>query len=183
MSELARVEYEALRTTIRERGTLRIWLFLAGTGVWGALALGLSAADQIEGAVTLVPLMALATTFEAVFAVHVGVERIGRFVEVHYESGVGPPCWEATSTMYAKRFPGTGPDALFLTWFWLAALLNFFLIPPGTFSAHPAWLLIRLVAHLVFGWRLRTARTAAAGQRSADLERFSVLKREETKTT
>lgn len=183
MDDLARVEYEALRTTIRERGTLRIWLFLAGTSVWGALALGLYAAEQIEGAVTLVPLMALAATFEAVYAVHVGVERIGRFVEVHYESGVRPPSWEATSMMYAKRFPGTGPHALFVTWFWLAALLNFSLVPPGTFSARPGWLLIRVVAHLVFGWRLWTARRAAAGQRTADLERFSVLKNEETKTT
>jgi len=181
MSELARAEYEALRTTIRERGTLRIWLFFAGMSVWGALALGLPLAGGIEGAVTLVPLMALAATFEAVYAVHVAVERIGRFIQVHYESGT-LPCWETASMMYARRFPGTGPDALFITWFSLAALLNFFLVPAGAFSARSGWPIVRLVAHVVFGWHMWTARRVAAGLRATDLERFSSLKREEPKT-
>ena len=30
-------EYRALRDTIRERGTARIWVFLAGLVAWGAL--------------------------------------------------------------------------------------------------------------------------------------------------
>lgn len=181
MAELARAEYEALRATIRERGTLRIWLFFAGMSVWGALALGLHTAGGLEGAVTLVPLMALAAAFEAIYAVHVAVERIGRFVQVHYES-VSLPCWETASMMYASRFPGSGPHALFLTWFSLAALLNFFLVPAGTLNARPGWLLIRVGAHLAFGWYLWTAGKAAAGLRATDLERFGTLKTDGTKT-
>ena len=35
---------------------------------------------------TLLPLLALAAVFEAVFALHTGVERVGRYIQVFYES-------------------------------------------------------------------------------------------------
>jgi len=69
---LAVEEYRALRATIRERGTAR-WIVIALTFVaWGAL----SSVDRVFAAapsLTLVPLVVLASGFETVFALHVGV--------------------------------------------------------------------------------------------------------------
>ena len=32
-------EYRALRDTIRERGTARVWIFVIGFGIWGGLVM------------------------------------------------------------------------------------------------------------------------------------------------
>src|SRR5262245_23210309 len=75
-------EYRALRTTIRQRGTARVSVFVAGLAVWAALALATTALGAI--AVTaLVPLLVLAAAFEAVYSLHVSVERIGRYLQVY----------------------------------------------------------------------------------------------------
>ena len=63
MSDLGHAEYRALRDTIRERGTVRMWTTLGGFAAWGALAIAFLAAD-IEGTVALVPLVVLAATYE-----------------------------------------------------------------------------------------------------------------------
>src|SRR3954470_4153172 len=70
-------EYRALRDTIRERGTARHWIVVVGFGLWGALALAVAvlAAPPVA---TLLPLLVLAVVFEAIFAIHTGVERVGR---------------------------------------------------------------------------------------------------------
>src|SRR5439155_3058751 len=68
-------EYRALRATIRERGTTRVWLFVVGLAVWAALVVATAALAALPIA-TLLPLLLLAAVFEAVFALHVGVERI-----------------------------------------------------------------------------------------------------------
>jgi len=78
-------EYTALRTTIRERGTTRVWIFLVGIIAWAALTTATAALASSPLAV-LLPLLILAATFEAVYALHVGVERIGRYLQVFYES-------------------------------------------------------------------------------------------------
>jgi hypothetical protein len=70
-------EYRALRATIRERGTARLWFVLVGFLGWAALHIASS------GLVTplvswLVPLLILAITFEIVESLHTGVERVGR---------------------------------------------------------------------------------------------------------
>ena len=36
-------EYRTLRDTIRERGTARVWVFLAGLVAWGALTIATAA--------------------------------------------------------------------------------------------------------------------------------------------
>jgi hypothetical protein len=192
MSDLGRIEYAELRATIRQRGTLRIWLFLAGAAAWGGLVLLMRVAGSTPGPEALVPLLALAAASEAVYAVHTGVERIGRFVQVHYEhaaplpaaSAPAPvsgdsqpaPCWEATSMMYARRFPGSGPDPLFIRWFSLATLLDFLVGPDLGVGA--GWVLLSLVAHAAYGWRLWRVHKSAAGQRAADLEKFTRLRTE-----
>src|SRR5690349_11073526 len=69
-------EYSALRATIRERGTARVWIFLAGLAVWAALTITTAALATLPIA-SLLPLLMLAGAFEAVFALHTGVERVG----------------------------------------------------------------------------------------------------------
>ena len=80
-------EYRTLRDTIRQRGTARVWVFLAGFGMWAALTVATAALAALPVA-TLLPLLILAAAFEAVFSLHVGVERIGRYVQVFFEAGV-----------------------------------------------------------------------------------------------
>jgi cbb3-type cytochrome oxidase subunit 3 len=84
----AESEYETLRATIRERGTMRICLVLGGMVAWAALVPALLLA-QLTGVVILVPLLVLATTFELNFFVHTGVERIGRYLQVFFEDSSG----------------------------------------------------------------------------------------------
>jgi hypothetical protein len=78
VNPLRLVEFRALRATIRERGTLR--LALAGLGLTGwAVLLVVVRIWLADPLALLVPLAVLAGLFEAVFALHVGVERVGRY--------------------------------------------------------------------------------------------------------
>src|SRR5712671_3249262 len=81
-------EYSALRATIRERGTARICLFVAGLAAWAAVTIATAALASTPLA-ALLPLLLLASVFEAIFALHVGVERIGRYIQVFHENGSG----------------------------------------------------------------------------------------------
>jgi hypothetical protein len=98
-----------------------LWLILAGLLAWGALALGLWATDG-QGALTLVPFLSIAATFEISVFIYTGVERIGRYLQVyHEEDGQG---WEHTVMAYGKNFPGGG-DPLFIPLFSAVAAVNF----------------------------------------------------------
>src|SRR5436853_7026190 len=77
-------EYRALRSTISQRGSAKIWIFIAGTLGWAALAMATAALASLPVA-TFLPLLVLAVTFEAIFSLHVGVERIGRYLQVFHE--------------------------------------------------------------------------------------------------
>src|SRR5207244_2767311 len=72
---------------------------------------------------TLLPLLVLASVFEAVFALHVGVERIGRYIQVFFEEGGNG--WEHAAMSFGRSRPGTGLDPLFTFSFGSAAILNF----------------------------------------------------------
>src|SRR4051812_50220463 len=85
MTEHAQDEYTALRATIRERGTARVCLFVGGIAAWTGAAVATAALASTPVA-TLLPLLLLASVFEAVFALHVGVERIGRYLQLFYET-------------------------------------------------------------------------------------------------
>jgi hypothetical protein len=172
MSDLARAEYEALRATIRERGTLRMCAILAGLAVWGTLAEVLLITD-LQGAVTLVPFLVLAATFEISFFIHTSVERIGRYVQVFFEEASGATRWETIAMTYGSKFPG-GPDPLFIAIFALSGAVNF-MSSLATATRRPGWILLSFLAHLVFGYRLVATRRLAAGQRASDLEKFRNL--------
>jgi hypothetical protein len=174
MPELGELEYQALRATIRERGTLRVCAILIGLAVWAALALGLLAAD-LAGAATMVPLIILAGTFEVSFFVHTGVERVGRYVQVFYEEARNVIAWETAAMNYGRSFPGGQPDPLFIRLFASAAVVNFVSSFVLT-TRRPGWMVISFLAHLVFAWRLVSARRSSAAQRALDLDRFRTLR-------
>jgi hypothetical protein len=164
-------EYRALRATIRERGTARVCLFAGGFVAWGALALATAAMASTPLA-TILPLLVLAALFEAIYALHVGVERIGRYIQVFHEDVRG---WEHAAMAYGRPKGAARIDALFSIPFVLAAACN---VGPALI-ARPTIEEIVFVggAHALFALRLLVARAAAASQRAIDLDRFAQLKR------
>ena len=170
-------EYGALRATIRERGTARLCAVALGLSVWGALATALLIAE-LSGAITLVPLLVLVATFEINFFIHVGVERIGRYLQVFFEERTGSIGWETTAMNYGTRFRGRGLDPLFSMIFVLASAVNF-LSSFAVAERRPGWIVIALVAHLVFNYRIVRARQFSFAQRSIELEHFRALAKEQ----
>ena len=220
MTELRHLEYAALRATLRERGTTRIWLFVLTLAMWAALTVAAIALIPLP-VIALLPLVVLAAGFEGVYSLHVGVERIGRYVQVFYEergvadgsllpgqedrggatlrsepaSGEGvprvvtgrgqpptlagsqtpveEPQWETVAMAFGRRFPGSGPDPLFLVMFGVAAVVN---LDPALLPRPTAEEIAGLAAaHLLFLARLVVTRRRAAGQRAADLDRLRQL--------
>ena len=166
-------EYTALRSTIRERGTTRVWIFVVGMAAWAAVLVA-TVALAAPPAGMLIPLVVLASTFEAV-ALHVGVERIGRYIQVFYEEE-GTPGWETVAMTFGRPAGGVRTDALFSVPFGLAAAMN---IVPGLLVGPTREELIFLAgAHALFLLRLVAARAGAGRQRAIDLERFRNMKRE-----
>jgi hypothetical protein len=165
-------EYQALRDTIRERGTTRVWLQLATFVAWGALAIATAALAALPIA-TLLPLLVLAGGFETGLAVHTGVERIGRYVQVFFESEADRG-WEHRIMAYGDAVRGPASDPLLASYFWIATIFNF--VP--AILANPAvveWTVVGAI-HLLFMARVGVARRQASRQRAIDLDRFRQLK-------
>jgi len=163
-------EYRALRQTIAQRGTAKVWIFLAGIVAWAALTMATAALATLPVA-TFLPLLVLAVTFEAVFSLHVGVERVGRYIQVFHEDAGG---WEHTAMAFGRPLKGTGTDPLFIAHFLIAGVLN--IVP--ALLAEPVPLEIGVVGtvHLLFVLRIVLARRSAGKQRAADLRRFEEMK-------
>jgi hypothetical protein len=172
MIEPSQAEYQALRATIRDRGTVRLCAVLVGIAAWGALAIAVTI-GELEGGVTLVPLVVLAATFEINFFIHTGVERIGRYIQVFYEERAGTIGWETTAMNFGAKFP-SGLDPLFSIVFASATALNFF-SSLGTAQRRPGWIALSLIAYLAFGYRIVAAKKLAGAQRALDLDRFRSL--------
>jgi len=163
-------EYRALRDTIRERGTVRICIFVAGLVGWGALTIATAALAALPVA-TFLPLLILAATFEGVFSIHVAVERIGRYIQVFLETDGG---WEHVAMAVGRPLKGTSSDPLFTAHFIIAVVLN---IVPALLAqpvAIEVWVV--LAVHLLVLARILLARRVATHQRAADLKRFTDLK-------
>lgn len=180
----AQSEYEALRATIRERGTWRVVLFWLSLAVWASLLV--TAVARGTPFLLLVSLVELAAGFEGVYALHVGVERIGRYLQVFYETSApgspargpsaaatpGTPAWERTAMAYGREPTGAGLDPIFSTLFATAVLLN---LVPMLASRQSGLILTGVAAHAVFVARILQARRYAARQRATDLEKFKNL--------
>lgn len=169
---LTEVEFEALRRTIATRGTVRVTLFPLTVLGWATASLSILAFDAPPVS-ALLSLAVLASGFEAIHALHVGVERIGRYLQVYYERPDGP-LWETTAMSVGPPLPGGGIDPLFTIPFCILAILNLIpaLLPPRLaveFSVITAF-------HLAFLVRIVRARSAAAQQRVVELQAFKTLR-------
>ena len=169
-------EYRALRATIRERGSLRVILALVSVGLWALLAATLqwTAARSLTW---LLPLTVLGLGADIVGALHVGVERIGRYIQVEYEEtdpldSTGPH-WEHVAMTPGASLPRGGLQPLFTGWFGCAALVNWLLAASS--DALPVQALL-LVAHGAVLLRLWWYRHFAQTQRQRDLQHFTRIR-------
>ncbi len=166
-------EYQALRATIRERGTARMVLLPLCLALWAGVAIATTAVVALPIA-ALGPLLVLAAGFESIYALHLNVERIGRYLQVFHEPDGG---WEHVAMMFGQRYRGGGPDALFGTVFLIAIALNYLLVALGATTPE---LVVLGILHLLVALRIGTARRYAAKQRRVDLERFHAIKSDGT---
>jgi hypothetical protein len=169
-------EYRALRATLQQRGTVRVCVFLAALVAWAAATIATAALAALPVA-TLLPLLLLAAGFEAVFSLHTGVERIGRYLQVFYDDGApASPAreWERTAMAYGRAYPRGGSDPLFSLFFIVAAVLNF--VP--VIIADPVQIEVIVVGtvHVMVVARILIAHHVSSGQRARDLERFQRIR-------
>jgi hypothetical protein len=173
-AEMSLIEHEftALRTTIASRGTVRIVLVPVTLIAWSVLATVILLFGDLPVA-ALLTLAVLVAGFEAVNALHVGVERIGRYVQVFHETTAGPG-WETTAMAVGPLLPGGGVDPLFSVVFAAATLLNVIaaLVPEPT----PVETLVIGGIHAAFLVRIARARHVASRQRTIELARFQEVK-------
>ena len=168
MTPREREEYRALRATIQSRGTTRTWIVVLGLTSWAALSI-VTLALELPPISALSSLVVLAGAFEAVLALHVSVERIGRYLQVFFEDR-----WEQVAMEFGAPLAGTSVDPLFAVLFGIAALLN--LLTSVSSDTVPAEITVLVAAHLLFAARVVSARRTAARQRSSDLDRFRTMK-------
>jgi hypothetical protein len=176
---LTEAEFAVLRQTISVRGTVRIVLLPVTIAGWAVLLAWLLLYSDLPVAV-LIPLALLAAGFEAIHALHVGVERIGRYLQVFYEGELDAPRWETTAMAVGPALPGGGIDPLFTAVFGVATVLNVLpaLLPQPTTIE----LAVIGILHGLFIVRVVRARLAAAKQRAVELESFRALKGQQPET-
>ena len=170
---LTESEFTALRATIGSRGTARMVLVPVVVISWASLAIVVVLFGDLPVA-ALPPLAVLVGGFEAINALHVGVERIGRYLQVFYEGAAGAPAWENTAMAVAPRVRGSGVDPLFTVVFAATTILNLTtaLVPEPT----PLETLVIGAFHAAFLVRIARARQVASSQRARDLRAFEELR-------
>lgn len=174
MDHLAIEEYRALRATIRARGGQRLGMALGGLAAWALTLVAVLAwlPNPIAGSI---PLVLLVATFEVNRILHLGVERIGRYLQVFYEDRASStPAWERTAMQFGAAVPGAGGHPLLLAVFLIATVINYLsVVLPGPI---PAELAVMMVPHVSFAIWMVYADRGMRKQRVADLERFKELK-------
>ena len=177
---LGHEEYRALRATIRERGTARVVIAAFTFVVWATLSI-VTQAILATPVACLVPLVVLLAGFEIIFSLHVGVERIGRYLQVRFEgTESADPAWETTVMRVGAPAgsPAFGLDPLFTGLFVLATILN--MAPAAiqsfdtgpSFMGFPVELMVLGLIHVAVILRLFQARRFSALQRQSDLDLF-----------
>jgi hypothetical protein len=174
-------EYAALRQTIASRGTIRMVLLPVTLIAWASLTLISLLFSELPIA-SVLTLAVLVGGFEAIHALHVGVERIGRYLQVYYEGRTEMPRWETTAMAVGPTLPGGGIDPLFSFVFAGATVLN--VIPALALQPNRLELGTILLLHLALIGRVIRARGAAARQRAVELESYrALLARESSQRT
>jgi hypothetical protein len=184
--QTAIAEYQALRSTIAARGSLRLGLFLGGVVAWAALLLTELALFP-NPLLSLLPLIVLVAAFEAIRSVHFGVERIGRYLQVFFEEPAAsadmpwtPPAWERAVVRVGGQLPGAAGHPLFAPIFALATVMNL----SAVFLPEPLpaeWIPLTLLHGAFLGWMLYVDRGVRT-QRSHDEKRFREIRDETTKS-
>lgn len=166
----ATVEYAELRRTIAVRGTVRLILGPATVAAWAVVAMSARYGDpRVQ---ILLPLLSLAAGFEGIRALHIGVERVGRYLQVFYEGPSGLPAWEHVAMEAAPRIRGLRLSPLFAPLFALATLAN------AALAWDPLGLPLTVFwagCHAAFLVRILLVTRACRHQRAADLEHFRAL--------
>lgn len=170
---LTESEFTSLRETIAMRGTARMALLPVILFGWAVVAVLLLLFGELPAA-AIFPLAVLVGGFEAIHALHVGAERIGRYLQVYYEDLPDAPRWETTAMAVGPALPGGGIDPLFSVVFVAVTLAN--LIPAFTPAPTRTELAVLLPLHFAFIVRVVRARGAAARQRAIELESYRALK-------
>ena len=167
-------EFTVLRQTIAARGTARVVLAAATVSTWATLATALGLFSELP-LLALVPLCALAAGYEAVWALHVGAERIGRFIQVAHETEPGQASWETTVMQLGPGLPGGGVNPLFSVAFGAASVVNL----GAAFAPEPTPLEVVMLfaGHLAVLLRLVQTRVWAGRQRQAVLAAFAAAQR------
>ncbi len=169
-------EFASLRHTIAIRGTVRIVLLPVTLLGWSVLV----SAWMLSGEVPFAALLSLAVLvggFEAIHALHAGVERIGRYLQVYFEGGTDGPQWETTAMAVGPSLPGGGIDPLFTVVFLCTVIVNVTVVllqQPTRVE-----LGVVLALHALFVVRVVRARVAAARQRAVELESFRAIRSRE----
>ena len=168
---LSDTEYAVLRQTIAARGTARMVLFPVTMIAWASLALIVLTFAEAPIA-SLLPLAVLAGGFESIHALHAGVERIGRYLQVYYENMETGPRWETIAMKVGPALPGGGIDPLFTLVFASATFVN--IVPALALQSRPTVIELGVIGvlHLALVIRIVRARGAAARQRAVELESF-----------
>jgi hypothetical protein len=176
MSEpLTSAEFSVLRQTIALRGTARMALVPVIVLGWAILTLVLLL-ERGSPVATVIPLTVLVGGFEAVHALHVGAERIGRYLQVYYEAERTGPRWETAVMTVGPALPGGGIDPLFAAVFVAAAIANML---SATAGATAPELAVLVLLHAGFVFRVIRARLAASRQRAVELESFKAMQSRE----
>ena len=165
MHEMSGDEHHVLRVTIQQRGTARMVMIPLIFIGWAATAVATAAVITVAVS-TLIPLLILVAGFEAVFALHVNVERLTHYLKATHATEGG---WEEAD--FNHRSGRKAPDPLFSRVFVLATSVNF--LPAALGWENLAELTILAVLHLLFINRVRLGRAFAAStgettEKSAD---------------
>jgi hypothetical protein len=178
MDELPGREFMALRETIRARGTARPLAFLGGLVAWAAVLSTVLIWLPYPMA-SVVPLLILLATFEVVRTIHLGVERIGRYIQVFFEERTGgtpggPPAWEHVAMRFGPSLPGAGGHPFYQPIVLLATVVNFLaVVLPGPLLVEVTTLAIPHVA--LIAWMFYCDR-GMRKQRASELARFREIR-------
>jgi hypothetical protein len=173
---LTSAEFAVLRQTIALRGTTRMALVPLTLLGWAVMTLGVMLYSGPPAA-TIVSLVVLVGGFEAVHALHVGAERIGRYLQVYYEALPNGPRWETAVMTVGPALPGGGIDPLFSVVFVGTTLVN--MIPVLVPTLTTVELGVIGLLHAGFIFRVVRARRAASRQRAVELESFKAMQSRE----
>jgi Flp pilus assembly protein TadB len=179
MQDYAAREFSILRETIRSRGGLRPLVLLAGVSVWATVLVAVLVWLPNPIAST-VPLVVLLATLEALRTLHLGVERIGRYIQVFFEEDSatgapsGAPAWEHIAMQLGPSLPGAGGHPYFLAVLLMATVVNYLAVLfPGPLAIELATL---AVPHLAFVTWLIHCDRGMRKQRATELARFRELR-------